>query len=440
MKVVSRAAIAASILLSPIATGTAPAAITVGSDPVLFWNQVALANLPGSAPVQTRAYAIVNIAMHDAINRAAGGNNLPYLLGVSAPGGDVRAAASQAAYTTIVQLRGSSNAALDQALADSLALSDPAGRADGILTGNAFANAILGARGADGSTAVVANPVTGRLDEWQPTSGSTPASLQQWGDVTPFQMSNPEQFRPGPPPGLSTAEWATAYNEVKAIGSATNSTRTDDQTASATFWNAANGSQWLQIGLTIAEDEMLTTLQNASAFAILTTALADTQIGGFDAKTHYDFFRPVTAIRAGEADGNPSTIGDPGWTPLNAAPSHQSYISTLSALSGAGSTVLGSIFGSESFSLTIGPNTRSFTGLDAAALDAANSRLWGGIHYGFDSIAGLTMGRQIGQLALGNAAFRAVPEPTTWAMMIAGFGLVGGAMRRRRRRLVFVTA
>jgi hypothetical protein len=440
MKRLALAALLGAAALSP---APATAAIVFGSDPILFWNTVALANLPGSAPVQTRAYAMLNVAMHDAVNAALGKPNRGYLPGVAALGGDVRAAASQAAYNVLSALNTTpaAQAVFLQALNDSLSLSDAGTRAQGIATGAAYAGALLAARAADGSAFMPAYAPGSNPGDWRPTPpGNAAGALSNWGNVTPFLLTRGDELWPGPPPALTSAEYAAAYNEVKTVGAAgaeANGDRTPDQTASANFWQNANGSQWLRIGTQLAEDEGLTTLDNARMFALLTTALADTQIAGFDAKYLHevDLWRPVTAIRLGDTDGNAATIGDPNWQPQNAAPAHPSYISTLSALSGAGSSILKSFLGDdEGFTLTINGLSRDFTGLDAAAADAANSRIWGGIHFRFDSSAGTQLGRNIAAVGLQNSAFQAVPEPSTWAMMIAGFGLIGGAVRRTALR------
>jgi hypothetical protein len=306
------------------------------------------------------------------------------------------------------------------------------------MTGSAFASAILSARAMDGST----NPLgisytsTGLAGDWRTTTPGNPA-VPFWGDVTPFTMASGDQFRAAPPPALGSAEYAAAYDEVKLIGSANAQAlglRTKDQTESALFWDAAAGAPWMQIGLEVAADEGLSTLDNARAFALLSTSLADAIIAGFDSKYDYRLWRPQTAIREGAADGNPLTEDDAAWTSLFNAPLHPSYISTHSALSGAGATVLSSIFGDdEGFSFDIGPDTRKFTGLEQAALDGANSRLWGGIHFRFDNDAGLGMGRQVAANALAGPHFQAaVPEPATWAMLITGFGLIGCTLRRSR--------
>ncbi len=326
----------------------------------------------------------------------------------------------------------------DAALTASLALvADGAAKTAGVANGAAHAAAILALRVGDGSAPVA--PYTGGVlpGQWRPTPpGNANGALPQWGGVTPFVLNSGDQFRPGPPPALGSAAYTAAYNEVKTIGSSNAQAlgnRTQDQTDSALFWDTANGSTWLNIGLLVAEDEALDTLGFARSFALLSTSLADSLIAGFDAKYHYALWRPVTAIRLGDADTNDQTVGDAAWNSLFPAPAHPSYVSTHAALSGAGSEVLNALFGDdEGFTFSIGPDTRTFTGLAQAAQDGADSRLWGGIHFRFDNEAGLATGHSIGRWALQGNAFNAVPEPASWAMMIVGFGLVGGALRRRK--------
>jgi hypothetical protein len=239
---------------------------------------------------------------------------------------------------------------------------------------------------------------------------------------------------PGPPPALTSAEYAAAFNEVKDIGALNSLSRTADQTASALFWDVANGGTWIRVGLTIAEDEGYDTLKLASAFATLSTGLADAAIEGFGAKYEYRLWRPVTAIQLGDTDGNDATTADPNWAPLFATPAHPSYISTHSDFSGAGASILSAFFGDdESFTFSIAGESRTFSSLSQAELDAANSRLWGGIHFRFDNDAGLELGRNVGARVLASGAFQAVPEPATWAMMIVGFGAIGVTARRQRR-------
>lgn len=415
--------------------------ITGASDPVLYWNTFVV-NLPGGPPAQGRAAAMVNIAMHDAVNAALGNPNNSYLMGVPNSGGDARVAAAQAAHDVLVKLNGGSSATYDSALSTYLSsIPDSAAKTSGQATGTAYANAIWTARMNDGSATAGGVPYVpnGNLYDWQPTPpANLAAALPGWGQVTPFLLDSASQFRAGPPPALGSAEYIAAYNEVKLIGAAgalASGDRSQDQQDSALFWNGANGTTWVKFGLDIAETKGLSTLEYAQLFATLTSSLADAFIAGFDTKYTYDFWRPITAIRAGDADGVGQTVGDAGWTSLINAPNHPSYLSTHSIASGAASTVLASFFGDQPFGggqfcETVVNLSRCFTSFSGAAQDGANSRLWGGIHFSFDNAAGLTAGRSVGAFALTQAEFRAVPEPSTWALLLLGFGLVGWRMRR----------
>jgi len=433
---VSHALISAGLLLGAF---PATAAITVTDDPILFWNDLAIKSVGGSAPAQARAIAMMNTAMYDAVNRTSNGHGNYYNLGVSAPGGNSRAAAAQAAHDVLVAVNPSQAASYDAALASSLAqVGAGASKSNGVATGAAYASAMLAARSNDGSTAVVSY-VPGMLPgQWRPTPpGYPPAAVPQWGGVTPFLMTSGSQFRPAAPPSLDSAEYLAAYNEVKEIGSATSATRTADQTNSALFWDQSNGTTWIRIGVDVIADDGLSTFRNAQVMAKLSTAVADSLIAGFDAKYTYNFWRPVTAIREGDNDGIVDTIGDASWSPLFGTPAHPGYPSTHSLQSGAASTVLLSLVQDQAFCDTIALDTRCFTGIGEAAQDAANSRLWGGIHFRFDNEIGLATGQTIGQWALNQAAFNAVPEPASWALMITGFGLTGGVLRRRSVRMTF---
>ena len=203
------------------------------------------------------------------------------------------------------------------------------------------------------------------------------------------------------------------------------------------FWNQGNGFTWIQIGTNAAADNGLSTLQLADIFARLGVGLADAFITGFGTKYEYNFWRPITAIHEGAADGNPDTMGDTLWTSLINAPNHPSYLSTHSIASGVSSTILAALLGNEAFCETFGTGintySRCFNSFTDAAQDGAMSRIWGGIHFSFDSEAGLAAGQQIAQFELGQSVFSPVPEPSTWAMLLAGFGAIGVALRRRRK-------
>lgn len=415
---------------------SASATVAVTDDPVLYWNQVLSTGLAGSPTVTSRGFALVGVAMHDAVNATLGKPDINYLKGVVTPGGDTRAAASVAAHDLLVQLNPAKQAQFDAALAASLALvPDGVDKINGMATGAKIAQATLASRAMDGSTAVVNYTPSGLPGRWAPTPpGFVPASLPQWADVDPWLMQSGDQFRPAPPPGLTSEAYTAAFKEVMSLGVANSATRTVDQTASALFWAGAAGTgPWIQAGIDGAQAKGLSTIENARLFGLLSVAIADASIATWDAKYTYDYWRPVTAIRLADLDGNAATISDPNWTPLIVTPPHPSYMSAHAAVAGTAGTILGAFLGDANpFCLTAGANSRCWTGYDAAALDAANSRLWGGIHWSFDNTVGLDVGQSLGRYALGSGAFQAVPEPMSWALMITGFGLAGLGLRRRR--------
>lgn len=419
--------------------GPGAAEISVNDDPVLYWNDVVVKTFGGSPLTQSRAVAMLNTAMYDAVNRTYNGAGHYYNQGVAAPGGNVRAAASVAAHDVMVAIDPTHAVAYDSALASSLALvGGGAAKENGKATGAAYAAAMLAGRQNDGATAVVPYTPGSAPGEWRPTPpAGAPAAAPQWGKVTPFLMNSGDQFRAAPPPSLTSAEYTAAYNEVKTIGAINSATRTADQTASALFWDTSNGLTWIRIGVDIIADDGLSTFENARVMAKLSTAIADSFISVWDTKYAYNFWRPVTAIREGDTDGNADTVADADWSPLFGTPAHPSYSSAHSIQSAAAAAVLLDLVADQAFCNTIGPDTRCFGGVGEAAQDAANSRLWGGIHWRFDNEAGLAAGDAIGRWTLAQSAFNAVPEPATWALLIAGFGLVGAAARRRQVKVAF---
>jgi len=431
---------AAALAVGLAVAAPATADVPVSGDPALYWNQVLATGLTGSPTVTSRSYAMVSGAIYDAVNATTGGTHVSFVSGVSTSGGDTRAATAVAARNLLVALNPAKTADYDAALTNSLALI-PAGvdKSNGIATGTAIATAALAARAADGSSALSTYSPTPGVGNWQPTPpGNLPAAVPQWAGVDPFVISSPDLFRPAAPPPLGSVAYAVAYNEVMAIGSAGSVTRTADQSASANFWvQAAGTAPWLQAGLGVAEGAGLSSIENARLFAMISTSVADSIIGIWDAKYEYDFWRPVTAIRSGDLDGNDATIVDAAWTPYIVTPNHPSYISGHSGVAAAGATVLADFFGdSQDFCLMSGGLNRCWTSFSGAAEDAANSRLWGGIHWSFDNEAGTVLGREVAQYVLNSGAFALVPEPGSWAMMILGFGLAGAVLRRRSQAAI----
>ena len=199
---------------------SAGAAVPVTGDVVLYWNQVLTTALVSSPTVNTRGYAMVDVAIHDVVKATLGNPDKRYLGNIITPGGDTRAAASVAARNVLVSLNPAKTAEFDAALTASLALiPDCAAKTNGMATGALMAAAAIANRAADGSTAVVAYTPSGLVGRWEPTPpGLAPAALPQWGAVTPWIMTSGDQFQPGPPPALSSVAYAAALNEVKDIG------------------------------------------------------------------------------------------------------------------------------------------------------------------------------------------------------------------------------
>jgi membrane-associated phospholipid phosphatase len=273
--------------------------------------------------------------------------------------------------------------------------------------GSAVAQQILAWRSTDGSAAVVPYTPGTNPGDWQPTPPAfLPALGPQWPQVTPFAMTGGSQFRPPPPPALGSAEYATAFNEVKGLGAANSATRTAEQTQIAFFWRDAAGTSyafghWNLIAQGVSTEQGLGLADEAHLFALLNIATADAIISCWDAKYTYNFWRPVTAIRfAGDSALNPATESDPSWTPLIVTPNFPSYTSAHSTVSGAAAAVLTSLFG-PGHHFTVGSEglpgvTRSFGSFDAAAAEAGQSRIYGGIHFQFDSQYGLASGHALG--------------------------------------------
>jgi hypothetical protein len=273
-------------------------------------------------------------------------------------------------------------------------------KAAGIVWGEFVANQILTARANDGSTATVLPPGGSGPGVWVPTPPAfLPYLLPQWGFVLPFAMNSSSQFRPPGPPSLDSEQYAADYNEVKALGAATGSTRTDQQTLIALFWADGAGTEtppghWNSIAQTIAGARGNTLEQNARLFALLNIAMADAAICAWDAKYTFHFWRPVTAINFAEPNLN--------WASLIVTPPFPDYISGHSTFSGAAATVLALFYGTDDLPFTIGSDFlpgvyRSFPTPLAAAGEAADSRLYGGIHFRSANEDGLHAGISIGE-------------------------------------------
>ena len=381
------------------------------ADAVTDWNNAALdairsANTP--PPVASRALAILHASIFDAVNGISR-HCEPYFVPSTAPAAaSPEAAASAAARQILLSLfpasAGNFNALDAKILA---AIPDGPLKKMGVVWGEYVASQILGNRLGDGWDAVVAPPAGVEPGDWVPTPPAFAAYLlPQWGFVKPFCMYDSGQFLPPGPPALGSDRYAADYNEIKLLGAATGSTRTAEQSEIALFWADGSGTEtppghWNSIAQQVAAVRGNTLEENARLFALLNLAMADAAICAWDAKYTFDFWRPVTAIRNGNLDGNPATEPDPTWNSFIITPPFPDYVSGHATFSGAAAAVLAFYYGSDDIPFTSDSDflpgvSRSFSSFSAAAEEAALSRLYGGIHFRSANEDGLQAGLKIG--------------------------------------------
>src|SRR5204863_2089089 len=354
-------------------------------------------------PIASRSLAILHVSIYDAVNGIARTNE-SYLVQSSAPSSASREpAASAAAHDALVTLLPAAASSFDALHAAILAaIPDGPQKTAGIVWGEFVANQILAARANDGSDAIVPPPGGSGPGVWVPTPPAfLPYLLPQWGFVVPFGMSSSSQFRPPGPPSLDSEQYAADYNEVKELGAAVGSTRTEEQTQIALFWADGAGTEtppghWNSIAQIIGAAQGNTLEENARLFGLLNIAMADAATCAWDAKYTFHFWRPVTAIAFAEPELN--------WASFIVTPPFPDYVSGHSTFSGAASTVLALFYDTGDLPFTTGSDFlpgvyRSFpTCLDAAG-EAAVSRLYGGIHFRSANEDGLQAGISIGEWA-----------------------------------------
>jgi hypothetical protein len=390
------------------------AVLPAQADVVTDWNKAALQIIRENRtppPRASRALAMLHAAIYDAVNGITRTHE-PYLVESIVPlpaSASKEAAASAAARAVLDALFPTNAPAFDNLYANILsALPDDRRKLTGIQWGQSVAAEILAARANDGSAAVVVPLPALAPGDWVATPAAfAPYLLPQWAFVDCFSMTHPAQFRPPGPPALSSAAWAAAFNEVKALGALTNSTRTPDQSQIALFWADGAGTEtppghWNSIAQDVGAALGNTLDENARLFALLNLAMADAAVCAWDAKYHFHNWRPITAIRNADTDGNPATEADATWSSFIATPPFPDYVSGHSTFSGAASTILAVFYGTDSISFTTGSDflpgvVRSFTSFSAASEEAMNSRLYGGIHYRFANEDGLVAGQGIGE-------------------------------------------
>ena len=388
-------------------------ALPATADIIVDWAEVTLDAIrtQRQAPVlAARSMAMVGIAMYDSVNFLDRGHE-PYLdlSGILLLGpASAEAAVACAAHTVLSNLYPDQAEFLDAEFATSLAaIPDGLAKTNGLALGLEVGTRVLALRANDGSSATVPYVIGDQPGDWQPTP---PAFVQtplqpHWPDVTPFCLPSGSALRRNPPPALDSFEYTVAFNEVKAIGSADSTVRTVDQTQIAFFWVDGPGTatppgHWWQIARDVGAAQGNTLVDNARLFALIGLAVADAGICSWDAKYAYNFWRPVTAIRAADTDGNPDTEADPGWTSLIPTPPFPAYTSGHSTFSSAASKILALFYGRDDIAFTTTSDdvpgvSRSYASFSAAGDEAGRSRIYGGIHWEFDNVHALANGREL---------------------------------------------
>lgn len=382
------------------------------ADVVLDWNTIAVNTAASQSPfAQARYGAIVQLAVFEAVN-AITGEYQPYLGTIKAPpDASAEAAAVEAAYQVLSTYFPASQATLDADRQNSLAsIPDGQAKIDGIATGDAAAAALIALRANDGSSPpqfkVPGPPVPG---DWQATSscpmvnGVASGVAFQWQNVTPFGIPNAAEFLLRPPPALTSNEYAKAYNEVMTVGSLNSTERPQDRANVALYYAASSPTQvFNQAAGQVAQQQGRSLSENARALALINMAMSDSLVASFLNKYHFNFWRPETAIHAGDTDGNSKTVGDPSWAPFVVTPCFPSYPSNHGSASNAAAAVLRRIYGEDGHSITltnpaVPTITLQYSSFKQITDDISDARVYGGIHFRTDQVAGKELGRAVGK-------------------------------------------
>jgi hypothetical protein len=397
----------------------------------LKWNETTAKAVitGGHNPIQqSRTVAMVQAAVHDALNAIKPRYAAYYFEGPAPVGALPEAAVAAASHTVLVAVvpsfgappqRTDALAMVEEAYRAALAgIPDGQAKQDGIAVGRAAGEAILALRKEDGATRPAPYTPASGPGRWRPHPNPDPpnppikdpkaalgmgaSTLPGWGNVTPFTLLSASQYwLPGPAP-LTSPQYVRDFNEVKSLGGQVSTARTPEQTEIARFW-FEGPSAWYRIARVASEVRGFDTWDSARTLATVSLAMADSYIAGFKIRYVYDFWRPVTAIREAGDVGNDSTVADPAWNSHQNTPSVSDYPSTQSLFSGAAATVLAGVLGSDQVALTVtsGPPfaniKRSFASFSQAAKESADSRIYAGIHFRSACEDGLILGRKIGQ-------------------------------------------
>jgi PAP2 superfamily protein len=403
----------ASVLALAWASAVPAGLVTAAGEPadaVLDWNVnattaiVAVAKQPPAAAILS--YAMVQGAVYDAINAIDGGHEL-YLVAPAASGTESKAAAAAtAAHDVLVGLFPAQTAQLDAQLAASLvAVPDGTAKTDGVAVGQSTAAAMIAARTNDGRFGPSVVTIGTQPGEWRPAPPASASDPVSWvANVKPFLLSRGDLFRSDGPNTLTSAAYAEDLNEVRSLGSVTSTTRTADQTDAAIWWQDHGTALWNRILRNLIVGQGLGIVDAARLLAMTNLAGADALISCWNDKYFWNFWRPITAIREADTDGNPATIADPTWAPLIATPPFPAHPSGHSCVSSAIVNTLQAFFGTDKVAFSAFSNnshsTRSFTHFSGALKEVLAARIWGGIHFRTDDVQGSVIGVKVAHYLL----------------------------------------
>jgi hypothetical protein len=388
---------------------------------VLDWNDELLDSVREvrlNPPVTTRGLAMMNVAIFDAVVGIEGGFESYADHGPAPAGASAEAAVSAAAHAVLVHLFPTRQAIFDAELAAQVAALPPGTATDaGLAWGEEVATEIIALRLDDGLTTPVPYSSIPGAGWWVPTPPAfANPLLPGFGQVTPWTMTSGAQFRVPAPPPPSSPEFTASFDEVARLGGTDSAERTADQSEIARFWDDGPGSQtppghWNDILQGLSEERGLSLLENARLFALHGLIVADASIVSWENKFYYNCWRPVTAIRVADDDGNPATEADPDFTSFIGTPPFPAYTSGHSTFSGSSSRLGALFFGSDDVAFEAESDllpgvVRSFASLSEAAEEAGQSRIYGGIHWQYDNTFGLSSGQ-----ALAEHVFASFLEP-----------------------------
>lgn len=377
------------------------------ADSVTEWNIKAgeiVVEAKLATPPSVRVLAIVQTAVYEATNAVTKRYPDSGLSVTAAPGASVDAAIAAANHATLAKLVPSQRPAIVAAYQAALAkLADGPAKTAGIAVGESAAAAIFALRNNDGAAADEAYRPDTTPGVYVPTV--IPA-VPQWPQRKPWLMSSSSQFRPGPPPTFTSGVWARDYNEIKALGEKASTSRTAEQTEIARFWETTSPTIYNGIVRSVASLPEREITHNARLFATVARAVDDAVIAVFDAKYHYRFWRPITAIRNGDIDGNEATERDPVWVPFIDTPMHPEYPCAHCIVAATVGTVLQAEIGNgptptlSTTSDSAKGASRQWTKIEDFIQEVSNARIYDGVHFRNSTEVGTAMGRQVGELAV----------------------------------------